>query len=314
VSRADEQRELLRHWDIGQVARITPMGWTGDAWRVEMADGECFVLKRNPNWAEPDAAARVLQELAVRGLPVPAPIPARDGAVVVTDGDASVCVSRHLPGEEVSDHYGEGAEARAAAFGEGIARLHRALAACEVVGPSRTFGLAAELRGPIQKLLRSEAAEGLWPAVESLYGELLTELEAVEPQLPAQIIHRDAHPGNLLFDGERVCGYLDFDLVVRCVRVYDLAYCSTAMLSGGFGDPGRRRQWLVLVGELARGYERVVPLMAVERSALCPVQVFVQLDVAAFHTNRGRPGAARESCDAAVWIRDQRRAIEESLS
>ena len=315
--RTNDRRQLwsvLAHWDTGLAVEVAAMGWTGDAWRVETVDGECFVLKRNPNWDEPEAAARVLARLTELGLPVPAPIPTRDGAPVVRDGDAWVCLSRYLPGEEVTDHYSDGAESRAAAFGEGIARLHQALAACDAVGPSRTFGLADELRGPIRGLLRSEAADGLWPTIEALHARLMADLETIEPQLPAQIVHRDAHPGNLLFDGEQVCGYLDFDLVVRCARVYDLAYCSTAMLLGGFGDARKRRRWLALVGELARGYERVSPLTEAERRAFCPVQLFIQLDFAAFHTNRGRPAAARQTCEAALWIQQHREPIEESVS
>ena len=311
---ADEQCELLRHWDVGPVAEVSPMGWTGDAWRVETVAGERFVLKRNAGWEEPVAAARVLARLAELGLPVPVPLPTRDGAPVVRDGSAWACLSRYLPGEEVTDHYGPGAEARAAAFGEAIARLHQALAACDALGPSRTFGLTEELRGPIQDLLRSEAAAGLWPRVAELHAALTEALAVVEPQLPAQIIHRDAHPGNLLFDGERVCGYLDFDLVVRCVRVYDLAYCSTAILSGDADDGARRQQWLGLVQALVDGYERVQPLTPVERRALCPVQLFIQLDFAAFHTKRGRPRPAAASCDAALWIDRRREAAQEGIS
>jgi len=301
---------LLEHWDIGPVAEIAAMGWTGDAWGVTTTEGRRFVLKRNPDFGDIAAAARVLAHLAAQGLPVPVLLPTREGALWASDGAARVVLSPHLPGEEATDHYGPGAEARAAAFGEGIARLHDGLAACDGLVASRELGLTAELRGPIQEALRARAAP-LWRRLAAAHAELVAEMAVLEPRLPAQLIHGDAHPGNLLLDGGRVSGYLDFDMVVRGARFYDLAYCSTAMLAGDFGHEARRERWPTLVRELVRGYERTSPLTAAERRALCPVQLMIQLDFAAFHTRRGRPESAAASGAAALWIRSRRQRIEE---
>ncbi|MBA9006273.1 phosphotransferase enzyme family protein [Thermomonospora cellulosilytica] len=78
---------LLRRWDLGDPQRIAPLPESGPhrAWRVETAAG-VVLLKRYG--AEADRR-RVLFEHSVRtaldeaGLPVPAPVPARDGRTLV---------------------------------------------------------------------------------------------------------------------------------------------------------------------------------------------------------------------------------------
>ena len=75
--------------------------------------------------------------------------------------------------------------------------------------------------------------------------------------LPRQVIHNDFHPGNVLSDGSRITGILDFGDVVHTARVVDVA---VALCYFGWDD------------ELVAGFETVVPLKAEERDAL-PVLV-----------------------------------------
>ncbi len=75
--------------------------------------------------------------------------------------------------------------------------------------------------------------------------------------LPRQVIHNDFHPGNVLVDGERLTGILDFGDVVYTARVVDVA---VALCYFGWDD------------ELIEGFASVVPLRDDERAAL-PVLV-----------------------------------------
>lgn len=75
--------------------------------------------------------------------------------------------------------------------------------------------------------------------------------------LPRQVIHNDFHPGNVLSDGARITGILDFGDVVHTARVVDVA---VALCYFGWDD------------ELVAGFETVVPLRDAERAAL-PVLV-----------------------------------------
>lgn len=75
--------------------------------------------------------------------------------------------------------------------------------------------------------------------------------------LPRQVIHNDFHPGNVLSDGTRITGVLDFGDVVHTARVVDLA---VALCYFGYDEA------------LVEGFQTVVPLREEERAAL-PVLV-----------------------------------------
>lgn len=75
--------------------------------------------------------------------------------------------------------------------------------------------------------------------------------------LPRQVVHNDFHPGNLLAQGGRLTGILDFGDTVHTVRVADLAI---ALCYFGMTD------------EFVQGFASIVPLRDDERAAL-PVLV-----------------------------------------
>ena len=309
----DPIESILDEWDLGTIAEVRGIGCTGHAFAVTTARGGSFILKRNADAATAATALHLLTCLSARGLPVPTLLPTRDGRQCVTRDGVCFYLAPRLPGRITEDHYGPGAEHRAAAFGEAIARLHQALARCDEPSACREFDLVAELHGPIKQVLCTEAARDTWRRIEHVHVALAHELEGLVAQLPKQIVHRDAHPGNMLFDGERVSGYLDFDMVRRCVRIYDLAYCSTAMLMGGFSDPSKRPSWLALLRELVRGYESTSRLTPVERGALPAVQLMIELDFIAFHCHQGRPRSARENVDALLWLYENRDAVRRAI-
>ena len=52
--------------------------------------------------------------------------------------------------------------------------------------------------------------------------------------MPEQLIHRDFHLYNLLFCDGRPSGYLDFDMLMRGPRLFDVCYCSIETLAKRF--------------------------------------------------------------------------------
>jgi Ser/Thr protein kinase RdoA (MazF antagonist) len=73
------------------------------------------------------------------------------------------------------------------------------------------------------------------------------------------MIHRDAHPSNMLFDGGELTGFLDFEMVTRGLRVFDVCYCGSALLAGGFDEVEKRKQWPELFHSLLQtAYPKLV--------------------------------------------------------
>ena len=134
--------------------------------------------------------------------------------------------------------------------GQTLGRLNDALADFDHPAAHRDFvwdvarlDLVRDLQ---QRFPSDEVAEAfaLWDALD-LSG------------LPRQVIHNDFHPGNVLSDGLRITGVLDFGDVVHTARVVDVA---VALCYFGWHD------------ELIDGFAEVVPLRDDERAAL-PVLV-----------------------------------------
>jgi hypothetical protein len=98
---------------------------------------------------------------------------------------------------------------------------------------------------------------------EALFGRWLEELGALAGRLPLQLIHRDPHPGNILFSGGEVSGFL------RSVRLWDPCYCATGLLSewrgtgqvagpAGRDPPGLRQRKSPDAGGKAGGVPRAL--------------------------------------------------------
>jgi Ser/Thr protein kinase RdoA (MazF antagonist) len=91
------------------------------------------------------------------------------------------------------------------------------------------------------------------------WGELKERL----PELPWQFIHGDAHDENILVDGDRVTGLIDFGDCCHNPTVCDLATCVTYLMMRG--DPLRIAQLIL------RGYRQVRALSAPELECLYPL-------------------------------------------
>jgi Ser/Thr protein kinase RdoA (MazF antagonist) len=83
-------------------------------------------------------------------------------------------------------------------------------------------------------------------------------------RLPRQFIHGDAHDENLLVEGERVTGLIDFGDCCYNPTICDLAICITYLMMRG-PDP------LSIAAAVANGYRRIRALSADELAVLYPL-------------------------------------------
>ena len=197
----------------------------------------------------------LMQHLARRGLPVPRPLAADSGELVHLLAGKPAAVTERLPGAPQLEPGAEQLEQ----VGSTLARLH--LAGHDYPGAQpiprglpfwrdSAVWLAPLLPGPERTLLRDELA----------FQEALA-LSAPYRALPRGAIHADLFRDNVLFDGSRLSGLLDFYFAGTGSFVYDLAVClndwCTAADGGLLDAPARR---------LVRAYCAVRPLDPAERS------------------------------------------------
>jgi Ser/Thr protein kinase RdoA (MazF antagonist) len=109
-------------------------------------------------------------------------------------------------------------------------------------------------------------------------------------------------------------GWLDFDIATWGARVFDLAYCSTSLLSAAGDDDTLRARWFSLLSALVGGYEAVQPLQAAERALFWHVQVSIQVIFMAFFMEAGRPDLVAENYRALRWLDAHRGQVEGAVA
>lgn len=257
-----------RHFDIVGTASVLSSE-RDETFLLRADNGEHHILKI----AGPDERADVLQfqsdalaHLAARRLavPVPRPVPARDGAMLVT-----------LPSG------GRGRVMRALTYLEGMLLSHAPRRPAQLAGLGRALALVgqglADFRTavPQQELLwdlcRADALYGFMPHVDPARRPIV--LKALDAygglargamrDLPRQVIHNDFNPHNVLVDPDRpenVTGVIDFGDMVEAPAINDLA---VALAYHVFSGPG-----LEDVAAILSAYAAIRPLSRLELSCL----------------------------------------------
>ncbi|UQU68431.1 phosphotransferase [Couchioplanes caeruleus] len=199
---------LEKHWGLrpDSCERIVMSGGNALAW-VGTPSGRLLakwsvVPERFPRLAE---VARLTSWLDGRGLPVSAPVPARDGRLQVEAGGVSMGLQRVVEGALLDT--GDPGQVRAA--GTLLARLQDALAAYPYA--DRLSGPAVGSR-PLTERITGwlDARAGHLPAAAR---DGLRGMAAAAPpdRLPRQLVHFDFRAANILCAGGAIVAVLDFE-------------------------------------------------------------------------------------------------------
>lgn len=100
---------------------------------------------------------------------------------------------------------------------------------------------------------------------------------AIYDKLPKQMIHRDINPSNMIFDNGVFKGFLDFDLSEYNVRIFDICYSATSILSESYSKDVSLSEWRKILNAVIDGYESITPLTSLEKSAIKYVIYSIQI-------------------------------------
>ena len=168
-----------------------------------------------------------MTHLADADLPVPRPVPDRDGAALQTLNGRPACLIEFLPGVSVS----EPTPAQARAVGAALAAMHRALAG---FAPERANGLGIDAWAPLAA--SCGGLDRIRPGLAATVAAELAHLTAHWPRhLPRSAVHADLFPDNVLTRGDAVTGIIDFYFACTDLRAYDSAVAHTAWSFGADG-------------------------------------------------------------------------------
>jgi homoserine kinase type II len=221
--------------------------------------------------------AATLAELARRALPfaVPAPMLTVDGvswaALPTANGPARATLTRLIAGAPPDRANLAQAEAAGAAIGTLDATLAQITLPAETEQSAHTWRSAGRLDQINPLVPDPPAAFAALPIapeqivrLQAGYATVMERLPALYATLPQQLVHEDTDPGNLLMDGERVTGILDFEFLSHDIRATDLL---VALVWWPDHVRWASEEWAVIAA-LARGYARALRLREPEIAAL----------------------------------------------
>ena len=257
---------LRRHWRTAvEIRRLPGENLNLD---VRFDDGSIAVLKITLEEEAPlDLEEAAIDVLDAADFPVPTTIPDRRDQVVVEvsigDAPARARLQRRLDGDpwrdaDVSTRLGED-------IGRTLAAMHHALGDLRHPAASRTH------RWDVARAtLHRPAIDGIDDAdrrraVESILHEHAAIVLPRLPSCPRGVLHGDPNDENLLVEGDRVVGIVDFGDVLEGALVQDLAItlAYAMQVEGGRG--------FEVAAAILRGYESIRALEAAEREVLFPL-------------------------------------------
>ena len=256
VTPAELAAWLTRYDGLGPVSefRGIPSGIENSNFFVTVARG-AFVLTLFERLAPAQLPfyLELMRHLAARGVPCPAPLPDRTGALFSElNGKPAALVAR-LPGRGI---VAPGPQ-HCAQIGAALARMHEAGADFPLYQPNlRSLAWWREVAPRLHRFL--DAAQS-----DLLADEMATQsahLPAINAGIPAGPIHADLFRDNALFEGDRLGGFIDFYFAGCDTWLFDVAVCLNDwcidLPTGRFDD--------ARVAALLEGYAARRPFTAAE--------------------------------------------------
>ena len=226
-----ELKSVLRHYALGEfkAARRAEQGFVNDNWIVETTRGRYFLKRRNPRLRHPDlihAQHQLVGLLRRAGFPAPTIVPTLTGETFLALKGELYEVQEYIDGEPYDHGRPAHQDEAARTLGQYHARVERFV--------SEALRRPGELYGPaISGRILTDLSEAWQLDQDSRLKEISRELRAevtelavdfaAHDALPCLVIHGDYYADNLLFDGDRIVGVVDYDKASWQPRVVELA-------------------------------------------------------------------------------------------
>lgn len=233
--------------------------------------------------------AHLLTLLKAEGIPVAEIVPALKGELVLERESKYYLMTKCLPGGHIESIYNPDYKIIGYKTGEIVALLHRAFKIIENDVSFSRSSFAQELRGWIFQTLEKDG----WKIISKTeFDNSTSPLLEQYDKLPKQIVHRDMHYGNMLFDGDTFSGYIDFDLSKYDVRLFDLCYFLIGLLVGHENQPQDVALWRSFSKAFLAGYENTEELSAAEKECIPYMMECIEILFVAFFTREKQPELA----------------------
>lgn len=231
---SEELALVLSHYQLGTIDHVAPLvgGNRKAPKKIITTQSGKFVIKRRPKGKDdPYRVAfshSVQQQLNEKNFPVPVLVLTRD------EKNTALNLNDHIYEmfEYIEGQRCDGSSESAEDAGKTLALFHKDLEgfACQFDALKKSFHDSTLVRGHLRSISKHKVKNGtpklikLGEKLSSLYNHSSTNVNTLDfDNWPAQIIHGDWHPGNMLFKNQKVVAVLDFDSIKIAPVTCDLA-------------------------------------------------------------------------------------------
>lgn len=241
--------------------------------------GEDYVIKVNRDLGRMKKQIELAGVMKSNELYAVEIIPTISGTEFVKANNLYFYLTNRIQGKHINPHdFYESKDYRLAQIvGENIAKLHLGLETIEaVVDEVNVFENVVKWALPKAKQF-IDIPEHIEKSYSDLFG-------AIYDFLPKQIIHRDINPGNIIVNAEGI-GFIDFELSERNMRIYDVCYATTAILSETVSNIDAFNKWIDIYRNIVYGYDKVLNMTEDEKQSLPYVILSNQLVCIAYFSD-----------------------------
>lgn len=246
---------------------------------------------------------KVIRALSQYNIPVADIIKTVDGLDYVLDEENHYFLTKRIRGKHIVDIFAGDYIKQTYEIGIIIAKLHTAYKACQDEICCYDNNFYNEMTGWVIEIYRDKMITSV---SDDILRDCITELESNYPKLERQLIHRDIHLGNLLFENKELTGYIDFDLCQIDARNFDICYMALSFLIGNVKDNDKTeiwlKIWLKILQQLISGYDSLIPLTHIEKSAIWNMMIAIEILFVAYFTNENNLENATGASEMLRWI------------
>lgn len=276
-------QEIAKEWviDGASVKQIYD-----SAWQIN----EKFILKVYEDVNMLERNIKIISILDDMDIPVGSIIKTKTNETYVYDNQYYYVLTKRLKGSNIvslKDNMSLTKE-----MGRILSKLHIAFKECEKHDDLWNNSLLDEMNGWV----RTTISDNGWTYVnEEDFDVIVSKLKKLYDKLPIQLIHRDVHFGNFLFDNGKFSGYIDFDLSQRNIRIFDLCYFVLGLLSEEEKLDISEDEWREIVRNVFEGYEESNMLTYEEKEAVPYVMMCIELLFVAWFIGQGDVKCANDA-------------------
>ncbi|MED1116381.1 phosphotransferase enzyme family protein [Bacillus paramycoides] len=238
-------------------------------------NNKAYILKEKGSIKQLLVELNVLEQLDEKGIRVQKLVETKNDERYVFYKEKYYCLYEYVAGSVLEIKDTEKLKELGSTIGEELANLHQAL---------NSVGNVSELiKRDLYKVLY-ECAMPILEKNEQVQRDVIQQMNNLHKKfkekvqlLPKQIIHRDMHLSNVIFQDNEFQGFIDFELLEENVRVFDLSYCFTSVLSELYMDETLRRNWLQIVRTIFEGYNKQNALTREEVQTIWYVMLSIQI-------------------------------------